>query len=174
MLRVLNKQRGKLFIQVWALEQEPPLPESGLLLSEAAQATLLYDEQQQPAGTGSSKVKKPRKMDKLLPAVMQRQRPMDSDADVEAKADAGGAGRSGEQQDVFVPWKLQGKDGRAVAGVQEEEETYQRYYHLFKAGELRELIQEAGVEMGLSHIIEVEPERWEQGNWWIRAVMLDK
>ena len=101
-------------------------------------------------------------MDKLEPARMASAR-SGEDAEVDT-----------EKQDVFVPWKLQGKDGRTVTvtGSEEdekkEEQTYQRYYHLFKAGELRSLVEDAARDLDL-HDLRIEPEHWEEGNWWIRA-----
>lgn len=89
-------------------------------------------------------------MDKLLPATMQR-------ASEDSQAE--------EKQDVFVPWKLQGRDGR----TQDEAEVHQRYYHLFTAGELKDLVEDAAREMHLQDSLTVEPEHWEEGNWWIRA-----
>lgn len=82
----------------------------------------------------------------------------------------------GAKQDVFVPWKLQSstvfdhsQDGSTAAP------TYQRYYHLFRAGELKELVEcaaaalmEESVAPATQRLI-LDEERWEEGNWWIAA-----
>jgi tRNA (uracil-5-)-methyltransferase TRM9 len=57
----------------------------------------------------------------------------------------------GHEQDVMVPWVLKSKG-------QAEDKTFQRYYHLYKKGELEEDIGAAGgivVESG-----------YEKDNWW--------
>ena len=59
----------------------------------------------------------------------------------------------GGEQDVMVPWVLKRKG--------EQDKTYQRYYHLYKRGELEEDIASAGgvvVESG-----------YEKDNWWAIA-----
>lgn len=69
-------------------------------------------------------------------------------------------------QDVFVPWTLQEKC--AVKG--EEGKVFNRYYHLFKKGELRELTMDA-IKLLPLHFppihIDIHDEGWERGNWWI-------
>jgi len=59
----------------------------------------------------------------------------------------------GGEQDVMVPWILKKKG--------EEEKVFQRYYHLYKKGELEESIVQAGgvvMESG-----------YEKDNWWAIA-----
>ncbi|QDS76688.1 hypothetical protein FKW77_000410 [Venturia effusa] len=59
----------------------------------------------------------------------------------------------GHEQDVMVPWVLKQK-GR-------QEQTFQRYYHLYKKGELEEDVVKAGgvvLESG-----------YEKDNWWCVA-----
>ncbi|TID19914.1 tRNA (uracil-5-)-methyltransferase trm9 protein [Venturia nashicola] len=59
----------------------------------------------------------------------------------------------GHEQDVMVPWVLKQKGRR--------EETFQRYYHLYKNGELEEDVVKAGgvvLESG-----------YEKDNWWCIA-----
>jgi tRNA (uracil-5-)-methyltransferase TRM9 len=59
----------------------------------------------------------------------------------------------GGEQDVMVPWVLKKKG--------EQDKTYQRYYHLYKKGELEEDVASAGgavVESG-----------YEKDNWWAIA-----
>lgn len=86
----------------------------------------------------------------------------------------------GNEQDVLVPWSMNEfknsdtknakepeskkakKDENASSApeVIVEEETYQRYYHLFKKGELDELVKEAGgtiLESG-----------YDRDNWYIK------
>lgn len=57
--------------------------------------------------------------------------------------------KKGDDQDIMVPWKTQ-QDG--------EEKVYDRYYHLFKEGELRELVGEACGE--------VVRDGYDRDNWW--------
>jgi tRNA (uracil-5-)-methyltransferase TRM9 len=62
----------------------------------------------------------------------------------------------GDEQDVMVPWVL--KSGK---GSTEADKTFQRYYHLYKKGELEEDVQRAGgvvLESG-----------YEKDNWWAIA-----
>ncbi|KAF2432274.1 S-adenosyl-L-methionine-dependent methyltransferase [Tothia fuscella] len=62
----------------------------------------------------------------------------------------------GDEQDVMVPWVLKGAKGSGDA-----DKTFQRYYHLYKKGELEEDIQKAGgivLESG-----------YEKDNWWAIA-----
>ena len=80
-------------------------------------------------------------------------------------------GLDGLKQDVFVPWKLQSstmpggpQDGTTAAP------TYQRYYHLFRASELKELVEAAAASFSRhGPQLVVDEERWEEGNWWITA-----
>ena len=63
-----------------------------------------------------------------------------------------------DEQDVMVPWVMKQKD--ATSGG-EECRTFQRYYHLYRKGELEENITKAGgsvVESG-----------YEKDNWWAIA-----
>lgn len=148
MLRALNKKHGKLIIQVWAVEQTPP-PDSGSSLS----------------GSNGLKpyMKRQRDMDKLESATSTLQSLKLSEA---------------EKQDVFVPWKLQpgqrleGPADKEVTNKSEPpEEIHQRYYHLFRGGELRAMLRDAAEEelsqeQLLSFKIDAE-ETWESGNWSI-------
>ena len=59
----------------------------------------------------------------------------------------------GHEQDVMVPWVMKGKDI--------EENTFYRYYHLYKKGELDENVREAG---GV-----VLDAGYEKDNWWVVA-----
>ena len=45
----------------------------------------------------------------------------------------------GNEQDVLVPWNLQSKDPNST-----ESGSFNRYYHLFKKGELEGLVEAAG------------------------------
>jgi len=81
-----------------------------------------------------------------------------------------------EKQDVFVPWKLQpAQRTERLAGEGKElaEPVYQRYYHLFKSGELREMVAEAARQelddAGFRSFKIDEQEIWESGNWSIVA-----
>jgi tRNA (uracil-5-)-methyltransferase TRM9 len=76
----------------------------------------------------------------------------------------------GGEQDLLVPWVMKNyrrrKAGAAVeAGEQEQqpppEQTYQRYYHLYRKGELEEDVRAAGGEVLSSG--------YERDNWWAIA-----
>lgn len=158
MLRALNKKHGKLLIQVWAVEQEPPVDHTA-----SADAT---ESERKPY------LKRQRDMDKL-----------ESAANMLSSLELSET----KKQDVFVPWKLQPAQQKKSTieapsdSIQATQDStppvFQRYYHLFKAGELRALVLEAAREGfdGTSHhqlTIDSE-ERWESGNWSITASFAD-
>ncbi|KAL8789384.1 MAG: hypothetical protein Q9195_006857 [Heterodermia aff. obscurata] len=64
----------------------------------------------------------------------------------------------GDDQDVMVPWVM--KQNNAANGASEK--TFNRYYHLYRRGELEEDIQAAGGE--------VVESGYEKDNWWAIAV----
>ncbi|KAM3423982.1 hypothetical protein BST61_g1375 [Cercospora zeina] len=71
--------------------------------------------------------------------------------------------KEGMEQDVMVPWVRKGKKKKKVgeAGKEEEDETFLRYYHLYREGELEGDVIAAGgkvVEAG-----------YEKDNWWVVA-----
>ncbi|KAF2085777.1 S-adenosyl-L-methionine-dependent methyltransferase [Saccharata proteae CBS 121410] len=73
--------------------------------------------------------------------------------------------REGGEQDVMVPWVLNKNAGKKKKGEKEEEKeepkTFQRYYHLYRKGELEEDVEKAGgvvLESG-----------YEKDNWWAIA-----
>lgn len=60
------------------------------------------------------------------------------------------------EQDTLVPWVMK---KRKEDGVKQPDETYQRYYHLYREGELEEDVSAVGgtlVESG-----------YERDNWWV-------
>lgn len=61
----------------------------------------------------------------------------------------------GDDQDVMVPWVMKTK---SAAKQESKEKTFQRYYHLYKKGELEQEISQAG---GL-----VLESGYEKDNWW--------
>lgn len=61
------------------------------------------------------------------------------------------------EQDVMVPWVMKGKKDEQGP----VEKVYQRYYHLYKKGELEQSIEEAGGE--------VLESGYEKDNWWAIA-----
>lgn len=70
-------------------------------------------------------------------------------------------------QDVFVPWHTKSVDASS------EEKIYQRYYHLFKEGELQGLCTAAVEELGIRREVDPTGERharivegYERGNWY--------
>lgn len=62
----------------------------------------------------------------------------------------------GCEQDIMVPWVMKGKKG--ADGV-EDEKTFQRYYHLYRKGELEEDVEAVGGKMLESG--------YERDNWWV-------
>ena len=147
MLSALNLHHGKLFIQVWALEQDPALLPLEVL-SDHASSSLRH--------RPKPNVKKPRQMDKLERATLE--------------SVAQGDELDGAKQDVFVPWKLQSSATPDTPQDGTTAPTYQRYYHLFRAGELKELVEAAAAASSTQGTrLMVDEERWEEGNWWITA-----
>jgi len=69
----------------------------------------------------------------------------------------------GHEQDVMVPWVMKTAKQRLENGafVEAKETTYQRYYHLYKSGELEDNIRSAGGEIIRSG--------YEKDNWWAIA-----
>jgi tRNA (uracil-5-)-methyltransferase TRM9 len=62
----------------------------------------------------------------------------------------------GDEQDVMVPWVLKGSKASKT-----QDKTFQRYYHLYRKGELEDDIKAAGgvvLEGG-----------YEKDNWWVIA-----
>jgi tRNA (uracil-5-)-methyltransferase TRM9 len=62
----------------------------------------------------------------------------------------------GHEQDVMVPWVM--KNGKTLNDERSSETTFQRFYHLYRCGELEEDIVAGGgnvVESG-----------YERDNWW--------
>ncbi|RFU32697.1 hypothetical protein B7463_g3649, partial [Scytalidium lignicola] len=67
----------------------------------------------------------------------------------------------GHEQDVMVPWVMKtGKKKDANGGVEAgaSEQTFQRYYHLYRKGELEEDIVAVGGE--------IMDAGYEKDNWW--------
>jgi tRNA (uracil-5-)-methyltransferase TRM9 len=68
------------------------------------------------------------------------------------------------EQDVFVPWKLakslkvQDSTPDTLLNPKKEEIVYQRYYHMFKQGELEDLILRAGGK--------VRQSGYDRDNWY--------
>jgi tRNA (uracil-5-)-methyltransferase TRM9 len=57
-------------------------------------------------------------------------------------------------QDIYVPWKHNNS----------QKEIYQRYYHLFKKGELESLMEQVGFKIADSG--------YDAGNWWVEGTTL--
>ena len=64
----------------------------------------------------------------------------------------------GDEQDVMVPWVLK-QNGNADG--KEGSTTFNRYYHLYRRGELEDDILQAGGK--------VESSGYEKDNWWVIA-----
>ena len=73
---------------------------------------------------------------------------------LEQKGSRRGWDESGEQ-DVMVPWIMQ---RRKDDGVDGSKKTFQRYYHLYRKGELEEDVVRAGGK--------VMEGGYERDNWW--------
>lgn len=65
----------------------------------------------------------------------------------------------GNDQDVMVPWVMKQK---ATGSNAEESKTFNRYYHLYRQGELEHDIVEAG-----GHVVD---SGYEKDNWWAIAI----
>lgn len=65
---------------------------------------------------------------------------------------------AGDDQDVMVPWVMKAAQSTAQSG---QDQTFHRYYHLYRSGELDEDIRRAGGE-----VIE---SGYERDNWWAIA-----
>ena len=68
----------------------------------------------------------------------------------------------GHEQDVMVPWVMRKK---AAAGSEAVEQTFKRYYHLYREGELEAELGQAG---GI-----VVDHGYEKDNWWAIAIRSD-
>ena len=78
-----------------------------------------------------------------------------------------------KEQDVFVPWQLQKRYGQFKQSQQKDQSNvvelnnktgelvYKRYYHLFKKGELEELVSKLG------DLISIEESAYEHDNWCV-------
>ena len=70
-------------------------------------------------------------------------------------------------QDVMVPWVMKtGTCTGQAERVREQTRTFQRYYHLYRMGELERDIRQAGGVMLESG--------YEKDNWWAVAARADK
>ncbi|CAG8979966.1 hypothetical protein HYALB_00010734 [Hymenoscyphus albidus] len=64
----------------------------------------------------------------------------------------------GSEQDVMVPWVMK-KAKRDLAEGEKNETTFQRYYHLYRKGEMEE-----NVEAARGVVVEAG---YEKDNWWV-------
>lgn len=122
LILAVSPSGGRVFIQVWALEQGE---ESSLSRRKRLETATLSTNNNDPAHAS--------------PAVSP-------------------------EQDVFVPWSFNKKP----APDQVQQQTFKRYYHLFKKEELRLLCLDAAHHLGLQDAVSVHSEGWERGNWWIQ------
>ena len=90
-------------------------------------------------------------------------------------------------QDVFVPWVLTEDGKKKCQGnnndnkVEKDERVFNRYYHMFEEGELRELVLRAARELGMctseyeentertesETAIEIVKDDWERSNYYL-------
>lgn len=82
-------------------------------------------------------------------------------------------------QDVFVPWTTS-KQATADVGPSQEPQTLNRYYHLFRQGELQDLVRQAADALGLAFgddntssagRVAVVREGYEADNWFVECVV---
>ena len=65
----------------------------------------------------------------------------------------------GDEQDVMVPWIMKQKAEDGESGTKEK--TFERYYHLYRKGELEEDVEAAGGK--------IFENGYERDNWWAVA-----
>lgn len=75
----------------------------------------------------------------------------------------------GRGQDVFVPWVLNEQIGHKQLEEASDVRVYNRFYHMFDEGELRELVCEAAQEVGL-FVSPVEHEQRQKGVKYVDIV----
>lgn len=92
--------------------------------------------------------------------------------------------RENPGQDVFVPWVLATRKDRGAVEIINEDESreeskkvFNRYYHMFSKGELRELtiaaVEDLGLEIGneldvsADQGVEIVQCGWERSNYYI-------
>jgi tRNA (uracil-5-)-methyltransferase TRM9 len=86
-------------------------------------------------------------------------------------------GEIDSKQDVFVPWTRMPANQDQKANS--DSPVFRRYYHLFRQGELENLVHEAASELDLVQFDSSSAKRgyrvvdggWEKGNWWIEIVL---
>lgn len=87
-----------------------------------------------------------------------------------------GSSSSSTGQDVLVPWVSSGSDIDEQVTLQ----IYDRYYHMFAKGELRQLVQSAAERLGLElgprptgglgkQGIDIVQEGWERSNYYVEV-----
>ncbi len=96
--------------------------------------------------------------------------------------EAGGESSQISQQDVMVPWVLHAT--APGAGKKGEDQVFYRYYHLFKKGELEELVRDAAKEDGYMILdgeetlqeskrsgkwMRIADQGYEKDNWWLQG-----
>jgi len=92
-------------------------------------------------------------------------------------------------QDVLVPWVMNNHSSSCSSDdkASEKPHTYNRYYHLFREGELIQLVQRAAESLGLAfkprgsdslepaasslqnHSCLIKQHGWEADNWWVEV-----
>jgi tRNA (uracil-5-)-methyltransferase TRM9 len=98
-----------------------------------------------------------------------------------AAVEGSGDGMTAEQ-DVLVPWVLQSQTQPSHENQNTQPRVYHRYYHLFKQGELRELVLDAAREERLminndddnvsgqgGKWLRIVGEGYEKDNWWLEG-----
>lgn len=95
--------------------------------------------------------------------------------------------------DVFVPWVLSSQNPSTTASQPEDQnKTYNRYYHMFDKGELRNLVRDAAEELGIferartedanpketetiptdkNRFVEFVQDDWERSNYYVELLL---
>ncbi|KAL2265660.1 hypothetical protein VTJ83DRAFT_6760 [Remersonia thermophila] len=157
LLRCVDAPRGKVLVYVWALEQGTSRRgwdqggEQDLLVPWVLKAQHQHQQQQQQQQPKKKKEKKSRQRQQDTTSAAKDQAP-DEPAAPAAPADGGDVGGQGEGE---------GEKASAEPSGQAADPVFQRYYHLYRQGELEEDVLAAGgvvVESG-----------YERDNWWVVA-----
>ncbi|KAI8869444.1 S-adenosyl-L-methionine-dependent methyltransferase [Ramicandelaber brevisporus] len=72
---------------------------------------------------------------------------------------------SADKQDYLVPWKIPGQPAVKENGETNEENVHYRFYHMFKDGELDQLVKDAGTAANLP--IKIIERGYDRDNWFV-------
>lgn len=95
-------------------------------------------------------------------------------ANTERRGEEGDGGAAPVEEEGAAGEK-KGEESAPEGPRVEEDKVYNRYYHLFVKGELRELVERAAADEGFKvgspqgRYMRVVSEGWEADNWWIEG-----